>query len=126
MIVYGHAPLLVTKYCPLKKMGQCGRCRTRRDEIREEFGSFPILSHENCDTTVLNGRPLNLLDEMPQWASAPGKPGIEAFRLSFTLESADEVKRVIEQAQDKLAGTIEQSVFNAETDTRGYYNKEIM
>ena len=28
MIVYGRAPLLFTKYCPLKKMDQCGLCKT--------------------------------------------------------------------------------------------------
>ena len=125
MIVYGHAPLLVTKHCPLKAMGRCGSCRSKRYEIRDEFGSFPILAHENCDTTVLNGKVLNLLDEMPQWASAPDKPGIEAFRLNFTTESAYEVREVIAVAQAKLAGGAA-FAFNPETDTRGYYNKEIM
>lgn len=120
MIVYGHAPLLVTKYCPLKKMGQCGRCRTTRYEIRDEYGAFPILPLANCDTTVLNGKRLNLLDEMP------AIEGVEAFRLNFTLESADEVKRVIAQAQGKLDGSLDQPTFNPETDTRGYFNKEIM
>lgn len=120
MIVYGHAPLLVTRYCPLKKMGQCGKCREKRYEISDEFGTFPILSHENCDTTVLNGRPLNLLDEMP------GIQGVEAFRLNFTIESAREVKAVIAKAQAKLAGTLADPVFNPQTDTRGYWNKEIL
>ncbi len=120
MIVYGHAPLLVTKYCPLKKMGQCGRCRSTRYEIRDEYGTFPILPLGNCDTVVLNGKRLNLLDEMP------GIEGVEAFRLSFTLESVDEVKRVIAQAQGKIDGSLEQTTFNAQTDTRGYFNKEIM
>lgn len=120
MIVYGHAPLLVTKYCPLKKMGQCGRCCTTRYEIRDEYGTFPILPLANCDTTVLNGKRLNLLDEMS------AIEGVEAFRLSFTMESAEEVKRVIAQAQGKLDGSWEAPTFNAQTDTRGYYNKEIM
>ena len=120
MIVYGHAPLLVTRYCPLKKMGQCGQCKTKRYEIREEYGTFPILAHSNCDTTVLNGKPLNLLDEMP------GIQGVEAFRLNFTIENADEVKEVIRKAQAKLDGTLTSPVFNPKTDTRGYWNKEIL
>ena len=120
MIVYGHAPLLVTKYCPLKRLGLCGTCRTQRYVIREPHGTFPLLNHENCDTTVLNGKVLNLLDEMPSI------PGVEAFRLNFTLESADEVKRVIAQAQAKLAGTHPEPVFNSKTDTRGYWDKEIL
>lgn len=120
MIVYGHAPLLVTKHCPLKRMGLCGSCRTKRYELRDEFGSFPLVSYENCDTTVLNGKVLNLLDEMPNIA------GVEAFRLNFTVETADEVRRVVALAQGKLRGELASSAFNPKTDTRGYFNKDIL
>ena len=120
MIVWGHAPLLVTKYCPLKKMGLCGKCRTGRFEIREEFGSFPLLVHDNCNCTVLNGKVLNLLDELP------ALEGVAAFRLNFTIESPEEVREVIAMAQGKLDGSLTQSVFNPKTDTRGHFNKEIL
>ena len=120
MVVYGHAPLLVTKYCPLKKMGLCGTCRTNRYEIHEPHGSFPLLFGDNCDTTVLNGKVLNLLDEMP------GIKGVEAFRLNFTIETAEEVQHIIEQAKGKLEGSLEEAVFNSKTDTRGYFDKEIL
>lgn len=120
MIVYGRAPLLFTKYCPLKKMGQCGSCRKRSYELKDEYGEFPVLNHEDCSTTILNGKVLNLLDEMPQI------DGVEAFRLNFTIESGAEVKRVIELAQQKLTGTLDKSVFNQKTDTRGHFNKEIL
>ena len=86
----------------------------------DEHGSFPVLSHEDCTTTILNGKTLNLLDEMPDIE------GVEAFRLNFTVESAGEVRRVIEAAKAKLSGTMKKSVFNQETDTRGHFNKEIM
>ena len=120
MIVYGHAPLLVTKYCPLEKMGQCGSCRKKRYEIRDEHGSFPIMPHANCNTTVLNGKVLNLLDEMP------GIEGVQAFRLNFTIEKPDEVRRVVRTAQAKLRGEMSESAFNPQTDTRGLFNREIM
>lgn len=120
MIVYGKAPLLFTRYCPLKKMELCGSCRKNRYELKDEHGSFPVLSHEDCTTTILNGKTLNLLDEMPDIE------GVEAFRLNFTVESAGEVRRVIEAAKAKLSGTMKKSVFNQETDTRGHFNKEIM
>ncbi|WP_256701535.1 hypothetical protein [Paenibacillus sp. P3E] len=29
MIVYGKAPLMFTKYCPMRKMNQCRICRTK-------------------------------------------------------------------------------------------------
>lgn len=120
MIVYGRAPLLFTKYCPLKKMGQCGICKTKSYEIKDEYGTFPIISHDDCTTTILNGKILNLLDEMPSI------DGVEAFRLNFTIESPEEVVKVVKAAQGKLDGKISQSLFNQETDTRGHFNKEII
>lgn len=120
MIVYGKAPLMFTKYCPMKKLDQCDVCRTKTYELKDEHGTFPILSHKDCTSTILNGKTLNLLDEMPSIN------GVEAFRLNFTVESRDEVEAVIRMAKGKLGGKIEDSVFNQEEDTRGHYNKEIM
>ncbi|MFA9422184.1 MAG: DUF3656 domain-containing protein [Sedimentibacter sp.] len=120
MIVYGKAPLMFTKYCPLKKMNQCGVCKTNSYELKDEQGTFPIISHDDCTTTILNGKTLNLLDEMPSIK------GIEAFRLNFTLESTDQVVKTINDALGKLNGSINETVFNQETDTRGHLNKEIL
>ena len=120
MVVYGRAPLMFTKYCPLKKMGQCGVCREKTYEIKDEYGSFPVIPHEDHTVTILNGKILNLLDEMPEI------DGIEAFRLNFTIESADEVAKIVKEAQKKLDGTSKKSLFNKDTDTRGHFNKEII
>ncbi|MDE7106240.1 MAG: DUF3656 domain-containing protein, partial [Anaeroplasmataceae bacterium] len=53
MIVYGHTHLLFTKYCPLKKMNLCGICKKHIFSLKDEYGSFPILSHFDCTTTLL-------------------------------------------------------------------------
>lgn len=120
MIVYGKAPLLFTKYCPLKKMNQCGICKTKRYALKDEHGTFPILSHEDCTTTILNGKTLNLLDDMQNIK------GVEAFRLNFTVESKDQTANIINMALSKLNGSMEQEAFNQKTDTRGHFNKEIV
>ncbi|MBN2259609.1 MAG: U32 family peptidase [Clostridiales bacterium] len=120
MIVYGRAPLMFTKYCPLKKMNQCGICRTKNYELKDEHGSFPIISHDDCSTTILNGKTLNLLDELQNIH------GIEAFRLNFTIESKEQVVKTIHAALSKLNGSMNKDVFNQETDTRGHFNKEIL
>ena len=120
MIVYGKAPLMFSKYCPLKKMDQCGVCRSKTYELKDGHGSFPIIAHDDCTTTILNGKTLNLLDEMQSIE------GIEAFRLNFTVESADQVVKTINNALGKLNGTADKAVFNQETDTRGHFNKEIL
>jgi putative protease len=101
-------------------MNLCGECKKKRFEIRDEYGSFPVLSHEDCSTTILNGKVLNLLDEMPFIE------GVEAFRLNFTTESVPEVFEVIKNAKGKLNGTLEKTLFDQETDTRGHFNKEII
>lgn len=119
LIVYGRAPLLFTKYCPLKVAGQCGKCRSKSYELRDEYGSFPLISHSDCTTTILNGRILNLLDEMQSIE------GIESFRLSFTLESASEVRSIVRAARAKLEGRRVESLFRPESDTRGHFNREI-
>lgn len=120
MIVYGRAPLMFTKYCPLKKMELCGKCREGAYEIRDEYGSFPVVSHDDCTTTILNGKVLNLLDEIPSIK------GVEAFRLNFTTESAGETAAVIKEALKKLKGVSDKTLFNPKTDTRGHFNKEII
>ncbi|MEK4003583.1 U32 family peptidase [Paenibacillus sp. FSL H3-0333] len=120
MIVYGRSPLMFTKYCPMRKMNQCRVCRTKSYELKDEQGTFPILSHEDCTATILNGKTLNLLDELPDLK------GIEALRLNFTVESKEQVVQVIHMASGKLNGSMSNAVFNPETDTRGHYNKEIV
>ena len=120
MIVYGKAPMMFTKYCPLKKMNQCGICKTKRYEIKDEHGSFPIITHDDCTVTILNGKTLNLLDELQSIK------GIEAFRLNFTVESKEQVLKIIDLALSSLNGSVNKDVFNQETDTRGHFNKEIM
>ncbi|MDD3349382.1 MAG: DUF3656 domain-containing protein [Eubacteriales bacterium] len=120
MIVYGRAPMLFTKYCPLKKMNQCDVCKKNSYELKDEHGTFPIICHDDCTTTILNGKTLNLLDELPSIN------GIEAFRLNFTVESKEQVVKTINKALDKLNGGADKAVFNKETDTRGHFNKEIL
>jgi len=120
MIVYGKSPLLFTKYCPLKKMNQCGVCKTKSYELKDEHGTFPIITHDDCTTTILNGKTLNLLDELQRIK------GIEAFRLNFTIETKEQVAKVINEAFNKLNGSMINTIFNQETDTRGHFNKEIL
>ena len=120
MIVYGRAPMMFSKYCPLKKMNQCGSCKTRSYELKDEHGTFPIITHDDCTTTILNGKILNLLDEVQNIE------GVEAFRLNFTVESKEQVIKTINTAMKKLKSKDNQIIFNKETDTRGHFNKEIM
>ncbi|MEK4061626.1 MULTISPECIES: hypothetical protein [unclassified Paenibacillus] len=100
--------------------GQIEDLMTKSYELKDEHGTFPIISHNDCTTTLLNGKTLNLLDELPNIK------GIEALRLNFTVESKEQVVKVINMASGKLNGSMNNAVFNQETDTRGHFNKEIV
>lgn len=120
MIVYGRAPMMFTNYCPLKVYGQCGICKKNTYILKEEYGEFPIISHDDCTTTILNGKILNLINDLDKLND------INILRLSFTLENYDETKNVISAFKDKLNGLNTEFTFNKETDTRGHFNKEIL
>lgn len=120
MIVYGHSHLLFTKYCPLKKFNLCGKCKSNQYIIKDEYGQFPILSHDDCTTTIINGKKLNLIDELETIDN------INVFRLQFTIESKDECIKVINDFKSKLSTLEKTHLFNSETDTRGHFKKEIL
>ena len=120
MIVYGRADLLFTRYCPLKKMNLCGKCKQNKYVIQDEYGSFPIISHSDCTTTLLNGKILNLIDELETINN------IQTFRIQLTLENKEESINIINQFKDKLKNKNKTHFFNKDTDTRGHFNKELL
>ena len=120
MIVYGRAPMMFTNYCPLKVYGQCGKCKKNSYILKEEYGEFPIISHDDCTTTILNGRILNLINEVDKLKH------INTLRVNLTLESYDESLKIIKAFMDKMNGLEPDFKFNSETDTRGHFNKEIL
>lgn len=120
MIVYGKAPMMFTTYCPLKVFNQCGKCKQNEYIIKDEYGSFPIESHKDCTTTLLNGKNLNLIDDLEN------VKGINTFRIQLTKESYDESVKIINMFKDKLNNMKPTKLFNKETDTRGHFNKEIL
>ena len=120
MIVYGRAHLLFTKYCPLKPYNLCGKCQTNNYVLKDEYQEFPIISHPDCTTTLVNSKILNLIDEINNISN------INVFRLQFTIETKAEAIQIIKQFQDRLTGKNNSKQFNQNTDTRGHFNKEIL
>lgn len=119
LIVYGRQEMLHTKYCPIKKMGECGKCKTNQFAIKDEFETFPILTNSSCETTILNGKILNLIEEVSTLEH------INYFRLAFTIESSDEIRFAYNALKTKLSGE-NIKCFNSKTDTRGHFNREIL
>lgn len=120
MIVYGRAPLMVTKYCPLKKLKQCGKCRNTEYVIQDQYEQFPIQNHSDCTVTILNSKILNLIDEINDLKH------IQVFRLAFTKENKTETKAIIQLFQNQLKQKNNTPLFRSDTDTRGHFKKEIL
>lgn len=119
MIVYGHSLMMFTHYCPLKVKGQCGKCRENKYILKDEFGEFPIINHKDCTVTILNGKTLNLLDELDSIKH------VNTFRIQLTVENYEESVKIIQKLKNKLSND-NTPCFNKETDTRGHFNKEIL
>ena len=120
MIVYGRAPLMFTHYCPLKVMNQCGKCKQNEYIIKDEYGSFPIESHNDCTTTILNGHILNLIDDLENIKN------INTFRINLTKENKEESINIINMFLNKIKNMNKTNLFNPSTDTRGHLKKEIL
>ncbi len=120
MIVYGKTDMMFTTYCPLKVFNQCGECKKNKYILKEEYGDFPILSHDDCTTTILNGKTLNLIDDLENIK------GINTFRIQLTVENEEESKEIITRFLNKIKNMEKTKYFDKSTDTRGHFNKEIL
>ena len=120
MIVYGKAEMMFTHYCPLKVMNQCGKCKKNEYILKDEYGIFPIVSHQDCTTTILNGKILNLIDDLENIKH------INTFRIDLTKESGSEARNIVEMFLEKIKNMNKTNLFNKETDTRGHFMKEIL
>ncbi len=118
IVVYGRENLMTTKYCPLKKHGECGKCNNHQYYLKDDFAKFPIY-HEGCITHIINDKPLSLVDDLDKLLPLTNKT-----RLDFTIESKDEVIKIVNEFKDALNGKKNQ--FNKEKDTRGYFKRPIL
>ncbi len=120
MIVYGRLDAMFTKYCPLKSMDLCPTCKANTYILEDNYTEFPLVFHNDCTVTILNGKTLNLVDYLDELNN------INYYRLQFTIENYEETKNIIKVFQDKLATNKKTNYFNEKTDTLGHYNKETL
>ncbi len=89
---YGYLPLMITENCVLKNMKQCP-CDGKGMMVDRMGKTFPVIRDGNrCRSVILNTVPLYMGDKNDEMNGA----GVSYCRLSFTVESAEETKRVCE------------------------------
>lgn len=121
VIAYGRIPLMIMKNCPLKAAGKCQKNSDKyklKDRKNEEF---PMLCGSDCVCVLINSKPLFMADKLNDIT----RLAINSLRLSFTMESADECKRIIRLYTKALNGEKVQNPFGENEFTRGHFYRGV-
>ena len=112
-LVYGYHPLMVTAGCTLKytsKDKPCGRPGVYYLTDRKGKQLAALNSCSYCYNLIYNSVPEYLLDKPDEIRNM----GVEALRLSFSIEGADEVENIMKMNADSVKAY-----------TRGHYNRGV-
>ena len=112
-LVYGYLPLMVTAGCTLKytsKDKPCGRPGVYYLTDRKGKQLAALNSCSYCYNLIYNSVPEYLLDKPDEIRNM----GVEALRLSFSIEGADEVENIMKMNADSVKAY-----------TRGHYNRGV-
>ncbi len=104
-VVYGRVPLMVLEKCAIRAVADCRRCAEKTAVLTDRRGvRFPMLRTWQHRTLIVNSRPTYMLDRLPRLSAA----GVASHHYLFTVESPDEVDRVIRAAKrgDAPAGDV--------------------
>ena len=110
-LVYGYLPLMVTAGCTLKytsKDKPCGRPGVYYLTDRKGKQLAALNSCSYCYNLIYNSVPEYLLDKPDEIRNM----GVDALRLSFSIEGADEVENIMKMNADSVKAY-----------TRGHYNR---
>jgi len=133
-IVYGRAPMMVTKHCPLKLhfQGEAGKCqghycmkgsygvRDRKDKV------MPILKTGKCLIEIFNAQRLILIEYLQELKAM----GVRNFRLEFTNEEPEEVAQIVQA----YVGALKDNTWNQDwlnhykenqDYTKGHYHRGV-
>lgn len=92
MNVYGYVPMMISVQCIQKNLDKCNhQCAvlTLVDRFQKKFHA--VCNCEFCYNTIYNALPMSLLHE----AEEVKRLGISKYRLSFTIESGSETKKIV-------------------------------
>ena len=115
LIIYGKQKFMTMKYCPLKKIGLCGKCKENKYHLVDKLGKFLLIPQKDCHVEIYNNQTLNLIDEIPLLSNY-----INRFRLEFIDETFEEVVEVINSIKNNT------SKFDGSKHTRGCYKRNII
>ena len=93
MIIYGHAPMMISAQCVVKTLKGCTAKREHLIMKDRTGAGLPLKAHCNfCYNTILNPLPLSLFGN----EEAVKELNLTSLRLSFTREGKEETKKILE------------------------------
>ncbi len=93
LVVYGYFPMMVSAQCVMKTTKGCRHEKGRLKFTDRYQKEFTVKNHcDYCYNVIYNTAPVVLLDQIAEIEDLKPK----ALRLHFTIESASEVKRILE------------------------------
>ncbi len=127
LIVYGYLPMMTSAGCVYKTLKRCRK--NEQDTLKPEeyyrlkdrknmkFAVKPVC--KECYNIIYNSQPLSLLNMREQAASlAPG-----SLRISFTMENAGQVKKVLESFEKNYRNNT--AVEEFADFTRGHFKRGV-
>lgn len=123
LLLYGYLPLMLSAQCLHANNGSCDK-KPGLSYLKDRYGKyFPVKNHcQECYNTLYNSTPLLLFDYRQDVAEM----GIVHGRLSFTIESEKETRRVLELYEAAfLRGTCSvKNTYQGEY-TNGHYKRGV-
>lgn len=127
LIVYGHLPMMTSAGCVYKTLKRCRKDERNplkpeeyyrlKDRKNMKFAVKPVC--KECYNIIYNSQPLSLLNMREQAASlAPG-----SLRISFTMENAAQVKKVLESFEKNYGNNT--AVEEFADFTRGHFKRGV-
>ena len=110
LIVYGRTCLMHSRYCPLKRLNMCGKCKINKYALKDRFATFPITFNSDCTTNIWNSKILNNMDDLdPSKAGYVPSSGylLKAAKVGFN--DGETVLDVLKRACDKYGIQLEYS-----------------
>ncbi len=120
MIVYGRIPLMFTAQCLRKNLSGCTEIPSVLFLKDRKRMWFPVRTRcQECCNVIYNSVPLNLLS----CGEEIGRLRPSHLRLSFTVETAEEVRNVLSEYGEFLSG--DRMARSAVPGTRGHFRRGV-
>ena len=133
LLVYGNLPVMISAQCTEKNCFGCSRSH-RRNYIHDRYGKCFISQCvcrpwekenaelcESCYNIIYNSVPYTLKGILNRAL----RPGYEAVRLSFTVESAEETKRILGDFCSVLRDDGSDLPMDEGSFTRGHFKRGV-